>query len=450
MSYVRVPPDSTGKKINAKETVIGPDTVQTQIVHLADSMDPSHLQAIDVRGSASVRFAEGQPILSGFGNLKTTGERALGVYEASLDTYESLFTTTSVNGGALVYDIVASSQVLTTTSGAGSSVKVTTNRYHYYLPGSSNVFKMTIATGDIGKTNNIRRWGAFDDNDGIFFELNGTNINVVIRSSVTGSVVPLVVPKSAWNVDKLDGTGVSGYTLDITKINVYWFDFQWLGAGRVRFGIYLPDGSRLVVHQFQNAGNNTLPYMRTGTLPISTENTNVGVTGSGSELRTVCLAAYTEATYEDYAFWRFADVDATLVPVTTDTHICSLQATQTVNGKHNSVIIYPETLNVYCDGPVAITLWQATAVATPTWVPAASVMEITYAGTVSTTDSQKFKTIYFNTGATTIDLDHFFEKNDEGIQVNADRSQEVWSILCTKLTGANTNVTMNLGYKELW
>lgn len=450
MSYIRVPPDSTGKKVNTRQTTVGADVLETQVVHLADPTNPAHIQAIDVRGAANVRFAEGQPILSGFGNLKTTGERALGVYEASLDTYEALFSVETATGGTLSYDAVASSQILHTTSGIGSTCKVTTNRYHYYLPGSSNIFKMTISAGDSGKAGNIRRWGAFDDSDGVFFELNGTTLRTVIRSSVTGTITSTAVSQADWNIDKLDGTGISGHTLDITKINVYWFDFQWLGAGRVRFGIFLPDGSRLVVHQFENAGTKTLPYMRTGTLPIAAENTNTGITASGSELRAVCLSVYTEATYEDYAFWRFADVDTPSMAVTTNTHLCSLQSTTTVNGKHNSVVIYPETLNVYCDAPVAITLYQHTSLTSENWQPLASVLEITHTGTVQLNGSQRFKTIYFNTGATTFDLDQFFEKNDEGIQINADGTQEIWTILCTKLTAATTNVTTNIGYKELW
>jgi hypothetical protein len=450
MSYVRVPPDSTGKKVYTKDHVVGADDVQVQAVHLSDSTTPSQFLAVDKRGSASVRFAEGQPIMGGFGSLKTTHEHPLGVYESSLDTYDSLFSVETVTGGALTYDAQGSSEVLSVTGASGSSVKATTNRYHYYLPGSANLYKMTISCGDVGKANNIRRWGAYDDNDGTFFALNGTTVQVVLRNSTTGSVVENAINQANWNVDKVDGTGLSGHTLDITKINVWWLDYQWLGAGRARFGIYLPDGTRLVCHEFKNAGANTLPFMRTGTLPIRTENVNTGVTGSSSELRTVCLSAYTEGNFDDYAFWRFADVDAIGVSVTTNTVVSSIRATSVVNGKHNSVIIYPETLNVYCTEPTAITFWQATTVTGGTWDSLASIGEVNYGGAVDTTGSQKFKTIYFPAGATSLCVDQYFEKNDEGIQMNADGSYEVWSFLATRLTANATSVSLNLGYKELW
>jgi hypothetical protein len=449
-SFIQVPPDSTGKKLYAQQHTVGADTVQGQVMHLADPDNPTYIQHVDAQGAASVRFAEGQPTLSGFGSVKVSAARALGVYESSLDTYEALFSTVTANGGLSSYTPSESSQVLSVTGTSGSRVVMTTNRYHYYEPGSSNLFLETVALGDTGKAGNSRRWGGFDDNDGVFFELQGTTLNVVVRSSTSGSIVETRVPQASWNGDKLNGTGLSGHTISLTGINVYWIDYQWLGAGRVRFGIYTPDGARVTCHTVQNAGQHALPYMRSGTLPVAFENVNTGAAGAGSELRAVCAAVYTEGDFADYAFWRFADVDKTMTGVTTDSVAFSMRTLSTYNGKHNSVVVYPETLNVWCDQPVAVTLWQNTGVTGGTWAALASACEINYTGAVSTTGAQKFKTIYFGAGAQSVDLDKFFEKNDEGILTNASGTPEVWSVLVTRLTGTTTNATLNLGYKELW
>jgi hypothetical protein len=449
-SFVQVPPDSTGKKLFSQQHAVGADIVQAQVLHLADRESPDQMLAVDIQGSASVRFSEGQPTLSGFGSLKVSAARALGVYESSLDTYDALFSTITAVGGASSYFPPESSQVLSTTSASGSRAMLITNRYHYYQPGSSNLFKMTISLGDTGKANNTRRWGGFDDNDGVFFELQGTTLNAVIRNSTSGSVVETRVPSTAWSGDRLDGTGLSGYAISLTGINVYWIDYQWLGAGRVRFGVFAPDGSRVTCHAFQNAGANPLPYMRTGTLPVALENVNTGATGSSSELRSVCAAVYTEGDFADYAFWRFADVDASLAAVTTDAVAFSIRTLATYNGKHNSVVVYPETLNAWCDQPVAVTLWQNTVVTGGTWDALASACEVNYSGAVDTTDAQRFKTIYFGVGAKAFDLDQYFEKNDEGIMTGANGQPEVWSVLVTRLTASATNASLNLGYKELW
>ncbi len=450
MSYVRVPPDGAGKKVYTKTQTVGADQVEAQVFHLSDSTNPTNLLSVDSRGSAAVRFAEGQPILSGFGNLKVAQERALGVYESSLDTYDTLFTIATASGGAVNYTPSDSSEVLAVTGVLGSAVSMTTNRYHYYLPGTSNIYKMTIALGDSGKAGNSRRWGAYDENDGLYFELEDTTFKVVMRNSTSGSVVHTKVSQANWNVDKCDGTGNSGYNIDLTKINVYWLDYQWLGAGRVRFGIFADDGSRIVCHQFENAGANSLPYMRTGTLPARMENVNTSATGSVSELRSVCIGVYAEGTYEDYAFWRFADIDASIASVATDSLAFALRTKSTINGEHNSVVIYPETLNVYCDYPVAVTLWQDVVVTGGTWNSLASAGDINTTCTVDTTNAQRFKTLYFNTGATSVCVDQYFEKNDEAIQTNADGTPESWAFLVTRLSNSTTTAKLNLGYKELW
>ncbi len=54
-SYVQVPPDSTGKKLNTQQHSVSGNTVETQVFHLADHTNPSHLQHVDAQGQASVR-----------------------------------------------------------------------------------------------------------------------------------------------------------------------------------------------------------------------------------------------------------------------------------------------------------------------------------------------------------------------------------------------------------
>lgn len=451
MSFVRVPPDSTGKKVYTVEQTVGADTVQTQVIHVADKKYPEQFQAIDKRGSASVRFAEGQPILSGFGSLKTTNQRALGVYESSADSYDDLFTIEEVSGGLSTYVHTESSQVLSVTGASGSRVTRTTNRYHYYLPGSSNFINMTIACGDVGKVGNKRRWGAFDDKDGVFFELDGTTLYAVIRSSTTGSIVDTRVAQANWNTDTVDGTGWSGHNLDITKINVWWIDYQWLGAGRVRFGIFEPNGARLVCHEFQNAGSFPIPYMRSGTLPLRTENLNTAATGSSSEMREVCMAIYTEGTFEDYTFWRNADLEVFNKAVSsTDVPLMSVRSKTTINGDHNPIQSYPESLTIYTTQPVMITLSQGTTLTGGTWsLVGAGSLDADTAATVAT-GGRRFNTWYLDAGSHNIDMTPFFEVNDEAIQCQASGTAEIWTFTAKRLTASDATVSLNLGYRELW
>ena len=454
-AYIRVPPDSTGKKLATHEYVdTNGDSVHAQVQHIADKVDHSHTLAIDGRGAASIRFSEGQPTLSGFSALKVSNQRALGVYESSAGSYDELFSITLAVGGSNTYDDVGHGMLLGVTGASGSRCLRMTNRYHYYLPGSSNSIIMTVACGDTGKTGNTRRWGAFDAQDGLFFALINQTIAVVMRSSTTGSIVETVANQANWSHDKLDGTGDTGIDLDITKINVWWIDYQWLGAGRVRFGIYAPDGGRIVCHQFENAGLNTLPFMRTGSLPLATENINTAATGSSSELRETCLAIYTEGTYEDWTFWRNSDIDAVGVTVTdTPTSIIAVRAKSLVPGlnHHNSVNVLPETLNIYCDQPFRLELTENVTATGGTWgvTSAESILEAS-TNTVVSGLGVPFKTWFFAAGTHSIDLSSYFERNDEGIIANADGTVIPWAFIGTRLGATNSVVTLNMGYRELW
>lgn len=418
---------------------------------LVDPLNPSHHLAIDQRGSGSVRFAEGQPILAGFGSLKVSEQQVLGVYESSQASYDDLFTVEELTGGTSTYQAGTASHVLATTSTSGSSVKRTTNRYHYYLPGSSNFVMQTIACGDTGKTGNSRRWGLYDDQDGVFFELQGTTLNVVLRSSTSGTVVETRIPRHLWNGDKLDGEGITGATIDVTKVNIYWIDYQWLGAGRIRFGIVEPDGSRLTCHTIENAGANVRAYMRTGTLPLRTENVNTGATASGSELREVCMAIYTEGRRSDYTFWRqdFGDISKTVS--SPGTHIFSVKSKETVDGIRNNIVAYPELLSVYTDNPISLTIWQRSTLTGATWdIDTGSSVLGADDGTLTTPDALRFKTFFCPAGVSNIQLTDYFETNDEGIALKADGTPEVWSLTASPLTASSANVVINADLKELW
>lgn len=451
-SYIQVPPDSTGKKLAALQHTIDGAPNQVQLSHIASADNASHALIVDQRGAASVRFTEGQPIMSAYGSLKTEQEHQLGVYESSLDTYDDLFSIITANGGTSTYDPVKSSTVLGTTTASGSSVSRTTNRYHYYLPGTSNLARISIACGDAGKVGNTRKWGVYDDNDGIYFALEGTSLLAYIRSSTSGVVTNTPIPRAAWT-DKLDGTGISGITLDITKVNNFWADYTFSGAGRVRFGIYEPNGNRLIAYTISVGNSTPFPMIRTGTLPFRTENINTGATGSSSELREVVMSMSTEGNPNDYTYWRSADMEVYGVTSTTDTHLISMQSIATINGKHNSVQAYPEVLSVIATGgPVAVTLWQTVEITTPSWVVGTGNSSIlgSTAGTLNLTGARKFATFFVDVGVSNIDMTPYFETNDEGIMCKADGVGEVWSLTATKLSGAATTVGVNLAYRELW
>lgn len=79
------------------------------------------------------------------------------------------------------------------------------------------------------------------------------------------------VPQSSWNIDKLDGTGASGYNLDINKMQMWMIDYSWYGAGVIRFGVKNQRGEFIYCHRMAHANNQVEAYMRSGNLPARYE-----------------------------------------------------------------------------------------------------------------------------------------------------------------------------------
>ena len=256
---------------------------------VVDPCNPTRKQSIDRFGAGLSTFTDGAPTLSPFGLLMVGEPQTIKNYRFAYSGNDGDFWDQEVSGGDLSYDSTAGVMVFTNPTTTGSLTSRTSHFYHPYSPGVGTLVEMSMGIGDSGKSNVRRRWGLFDDNNGMFWQLDGTTMSVVIRSNVTGSVVDTVVDQDDWNCDKLNGDDSLNFTLDVTKGNIYWIDFQWLGAGKVKFGVVEPAGSRITAHEFRHSNNiSTIPYTRTGTLPVRCEQENTGTAASTSEMRWVC------------------------------------------------------------------------------------------------------------------------------------------------------------------
>ena len=181
-----------------------------------------------------------------------------------------------------------------TTSGA--YVTRETKQVFSYQPGKSllvlNTFVMEPA-----KDNLRQRVGYFNAANGLYIELEDDTLSFVERSSVTGSATETKVEQVNWNVDKLDGTGPSGKTLDITKAQILWMDIEWLGLGTVRMGFVI-DGLFVHCHSFHHANLITSTYITTASLPLRYEIINLDTTATISTLKQVCSTVISEGGYE--------------------------------------------------------------------------------------------------------------------------------------------------------
>jgi hypothetical protein len=102
------------------------------------------------------------------------------------------------------------------------------------------------------------------------------------------------VNQSSWNIDKCDGTGTSGFNLDITKAQIFFTDFEWLGVGKVRCGFITDKAEIIIAHEFRHANSVTFPYMRTPNLPIRCEIRNTGIPTGSRQMRQICSTVMSE------------------------------------------------------------------------------------------------------------------------------------------------------------
>lgn len=94
-------------------------------------------------------------------------------------------------------------------------------------------------------------------------------------NAVTGVKLCLVsdtiIPQREWNLDRCDGTGPSGYTIDVTKMQMIGIQFSWYGAGFIDWMLRGPGGDYTFCHRLKGNNLNTEAYMRTGNLPVRYE-----------------------------------------------------------------------------------------------------------------------------------------------------------------------------------
>jgi hypothetical protein len=95
-----------------------------------------------------------------------------------------------------------------------------------------------------------------------------------IANAVVSKTIDTKVPQSAWS-DPLDGTGSSGYTLDLTKMQMFYIDYSWYGAGFIRWGFRTSKGQITYVYQQTNNNQRFEAYMRSGNMAAHYESSGL-------------------------------------------------------------------------------------------------------------------------------------------------------------------------------
>lgn len=110
-----------------------------------------------------------------------------------------------------------------------------------------------------------------DTSMSIYPEYRGSSaINCVMSKTVDTRFA-----QTNWNIDRCDGTGASLYNINLTRIQMFYMDYSWYGAGSIRFGFKNTRGEVIYCHRIINNNLNTEAYFRSGNLPARYETSSL-------------------------------------------------------------------------------------------------------------------------------------------------------------------------------
>ena len=144
------------------------------------------------------------------------------------------------------------------------------------VTGTGTAFTTTLLVGDyiVIRGQSYRVLNITSDTSlSISPEYRGTTLSNAIASRT----IDTKIPQSQW-YDICDGSNTpsnpSGFKLDLTKIQMWYIDYSWYGAGAVRFGMRMTNGSINYVYTFQNNNVQYSAYLRSGNMCARYEQNN--------------------------------------------------------------------------------------------------------------------------------------------------------------------------------
>jgi len=399
--------------------------------------------------SPKVAFLDG-PDKDAFGRLRTSDPVTLFASQFQYDAQPLLWESALVGTGSVTH-LPNESSIQMRVAASGDSVIRQSRVYTRYKPGKSLLVALTFVMG-AGVTNVRKRLGYFDANNGIYLEQDGTAVSIVRRTYTSGSAVNNAVLQAAWNIDKFDGTGPSGITLDLSKAQILMMDLQWLGVGRVRVGFDI-DGVFWPAHQFLNANNLTTVYMTTANLPLRYELVATDTIGGNVDLIQICSMVTSEGGFEtDFGFPRSVANGVVPISVTTRRPVLTIRPKLTFNSITNRGLIIPEEASLTAATNNAY--WELVyngVVATPAWtnVGTNSIAEVDIAST-TITGGEVIASGYVLSGGFGSRL-----QIDNSITTRYPLSLDIagtgfitLSLVCTSFTGTSS-ITGELSWREL-
>jgi hypothetical protein len=274
------------------DTVLYTNYEEDSKIQYADSVSSSNILAVGTNN----------PLLyDAFGRLRVSNPKTL-LDSSNIYRENQVFDTYTINGGSSTYDSNTSTVSMTISGSTGGTVVSQTKQVYIYQPGKSLLILSTFLmnTPTTGLTQRVGYFGedTYGSNgNGIYLESNGTTLSLNIKKQ---GVVTETATQSQWNSNQLL---IGNIILDITKVQIFWIDIEWLGVGSVRCG-FIINGQYILCHTFHHTNIITSTYIRTACLPVRYE--IIGTNGVTGTLKRICSTVISEGGFEPVTASRHA------------------------------------------------------------------------------------------------------------------------------------------------
>lgn len=271
------------------------------------ALDVKVLNEVILKDNTTVQLNGGY--FDPFSRLRVSSATSLFDAQLTYDLQPLLFEQVVTTNTQIVHNTTNRAAVLSLIAAVdGNQAFMQTYEHFRYQPGKGGLVFKTFNFGAVVE-DVIKFAGYSDGTNGIeFIEDEGVLAMRILSSTEEGNEI---VTQANWNLDKLDGTGKSGITLDTTKVQILVLDFQALYVGRVRTGFDL-DGEIVYVHEFNHANRDTYAYLASANLPL-----RVGIRAKGAvaaaSIQYYCASVNSEGGQEEnfsYPFSARANVTA--------------------------------------------------------------------------------------------------------------------------------------------
>lgn len=313
---------------------------------------PSHGASISRQTKKYMRYQSGKGVLWTSGVLFNPVMNLDQISAAGTSAGSLITVTTELDHGLQVGATVEIAGVVTSGYNGTYGINTITNENTFTLVAAGSLGSATAVVTNLPRVT-LKNWhgasvrmGAFDDQNGLFWEFDGKELAVVKRSATyqisgfctvtpgsqavtatsgrftqqlkvgdrivirgmtymvgsiaddntmtinpayrgvnasTGiklaTVIDRRIPQSQFNIDTIDGTGISGYNINLNKMQMMGIAYSWYGAGFIDFMCRGSDGNMILAHRMKQNNINDEAYMRSGNSAVRYQTINESVIG---------------------------------------------------------------------------------------------------------------------------------------------------------------------------